>query len=127
MKVNWRQRRRLKRTAAMPFQSRAFVWLGASPRLPGICRSARPTSPALSFPSCSQTQSCWGREEDAGDGGAPVEVQVDSGQLPLVEGPDGEQVFRFYWLDAFEEPYSRPGTPPAARTPGLEASPPPFL
>uniref|UniRef100_A0AAX7VEK1 DNA-directed DNA polymerase n=1 Tax=Astatotilapia calliptera TaxID=8154 RepID=A0AAX7VEK1_ASTCA len=36
-------------------------------------------------------------------------VQVDSSQLPLVEGPDGEQVFRFYWLDAFEDPYNQPG------------------
>uniref|UniRef100_A0A671XBY9 DNA polymerase n=1 Tax=Sparus aurata TaxID=8175 RepID=A0A671XBY9_SPAAU len=40
---------------------------------------------------------------------APAEIQVDSSKLPLVEGPDGEQVFRFYWLDAFEEPYSQPG------------------
>lgn len=38
-----------------------------------------------------------------------MEVQVDSSQLPLVEGPDGEQVFRFYWLDAFEEPFNQPG------------------
>lgn len=38
-----------------------------------------------------------------------MEVQVDSTQLPLVEGPDGEQVFRFYWLDAFEEPFNQPG------------------
>lgn len=39
-----------------------------------------------------------------------MEVQVDSSQLPLVEGPDGEQVFRFYWLDAFEEPFNQPGS-----------------
>lgn len=38
-----------------------------------------------------------------------MEVQVDSSQLPMVEGPDGEQVFRFYWLDAFEEPFIQPG------------------
>lgn len=38
-----------------------------------------------------------------------MEVQVDSSQLPLVEGPDGERVFRFYWLDAFEDQYSQPG------------------
>uniref|UniRef100_A0A8D3D2K1 DNA polymerase n=1 Tax=Scophthalmus maximus TaxID=52904 RepID=A0A8D3D2K1_SCOMX len=37
------------------------------------------------------------------------EVQVDSSKLPLVEGSDGEQVFRFYWLDAFEDQYSQPG------------------
>lgn len=46
---------------------------------------------------------------DSGAAEASVEVQVDSSQLPLVEGPDGEQVFRFYWLDAFEEPYNQPG------------------
>ncbi|XP_077411185.1 DNA polymerase alpha catalytic subunit isoform X2 [Vanacampus margaritifer] len=40
---------------------------------------------------------------------ATAEVQVDSSKLPLVEGPDGEQVFRFYWLDAFEDPYNQPG------------------
>uniref|UniRef100_A0A8D3CC77 DNA polymerase n=1 Tax=Scophthalmus maximus TaxID=52904 RepID=A0A8D3CC77_SCOMX len=40
---------------------------------------------------------------------APAEVQVDSSKLPLVEGSDGEQVFRFYWLDAFEDQYSQPG------------------
>lgn len=40
---------------------------------------------------------------------APAEVQVDSSKLPLVEGADGEQVFRFYWLDAFEDPYTQPG------------------
>uniref|UniRef100_A0A3B4X0P2 DNA polymerase n=1 Tax=Seriola lalandi dorsalis TaxID=1841481 RepID=A0A3B4X0P2_SERLL len=46
----------------------------------------------------------WGQEEEE----APVEVQVDSSQLPLLEGADGEQVFRFYWLDAFEDPYTQP-------------------
>uniref|UniRef100_A0A3B4AGT0 DNA polymerase n=1 Tax=Periophthalmus magnuspinnatus TaxID=409849 RepID=A0A3B4AGT0_9GOBI len=39
---------------------------------------------------------------------APAEVQVDPSQLPLVEGPEGEMVFRFYWLDAFEDPYTQP-------------------
>ncbi|XP_067343066.1 DNA polymerase alpha catalytic subunit isoform X2 [Channa argus] len=48
-------------------------------------------------------------QEDSGVSEAPAEVQVDSSQLPLVEGGDGEQVFRFYWLDAFEDPYSQPG------------------
>lgn len=51
----------------------------------------------------------WGQEEEAGVSEAPAEVQVDSSRLPLAEGPDGEQVFRFYWLDAFEDPYSQPG------------------
>ncbi|XP_074549781.1 DNA polymerase alpha catalytic subunit [Halichoeres trimaculatus] len=56
----------------------------------------------------SSRVSSWGQEE-SGATEAPAEVQVDSSRLPLVEGPDGEQVFRFYWLDAFEEPYSQPG------------------
>lgn len=52
----------------------------------------------------------WAKMEEDGDSGeAPMEVQVDSSQLPLVEGPDGEKVFRFYWLDAFEDQYSQPG------------------
>ncbi|XP_063063465.1 DNA polymerase alpha catalytic subunit [Engraulis encrasicolus] len=52
----------------------------------------------------------WAKMEEDGDSGeAPMEVQVDSSQLPLVEGPDGEKVFRLYWLDAFEDQYSQPG------------------
>lgn len=38
-----------------------------------------------------------------------LEVQVDSSHLPLVKGADEEQVFQFYWLDAYEDPYSQPG------------------
>lgn len=67
--------------------------------------------PGLSFPSSSKIESLWGQEEEDRASAAPVEIQVDTSQLPLVEGPDGEQVFRFYWLDAFEEPYSHPGIP----------------
>ncbi|XP_061569459.1 DNA polymerase alpha catalytic subunit isoform X2 [Cololabis saira] len=51
----------------------------------------------------------WGQDEDAGVSEAPADVQVDSSRLPLVEGTDGDQVFRFYWLDAFEDPYNQPG------------------
>ncbi|XP_008436829.1 DNA polymerase alpha catalytic subunit isoform X2 [Poecilia reticulata] len=53
--------------------------------------------------------SSWGQEAAGGVSEAPAEVQVDSSKLPLVEGMDGEQVFRFYWLDAFEDPYNQPG------------------
>ncbi|XP_062841851.1 DNA polymerase alpha catalytic subunit [Trichomycterus rosablanca] len=53
--------------------------------------------------------SCWGKMEEDEAEEAAVEVQVDSSQLPLVEGADGEKVFRFYWLDAFEDQYSQPG------------------
>ncbi|KAL7840672.1 hypothetical protein AOLI_G00259950 [Acnodon oligacanthus] len=53
--------------------------------------------------------SCWEKMEEEEVEEAPVEVQVDSSQLPLIEGPDGEMVFRFYWLDAFEDQFSQPG------------------
>uniref|UniRef100_A0A674EQ47 DNA polymerase n=1 Tax=Salmo trutta TaxID=8032 RepID=A0A674EQ47_SALTR len=49
----------------------------------------------------------WGQEE--GDSEAPMEVQVDPSHLPLAEGLEGELMFRFYWLDAFEDQYSQPG------------------
>uniref|UniRef100_A0A8D0CJR8 Polymerase (DNA directed), alpha 1 n=1 Tax=Scleropages formosus TaxID=113540 RepID=A0A8D0CJR8_SCLFO len=54
--------------------------------------------------------SCWddGVDSERSDP-AVLEVQVDSSHLPLVEGPDGDTVFRFYWLDAFEDQYSQPG------------------
>ncbi|XP_067434009.1 DNA polymerase alpha catalytic subunit [Thunnus thynnus] len=56
----------------------------------------------------SRIGSSWGQDESEVSE-APADVQVDSSKLPLVEGPDGEQVFRFYWLDAFEDPYNQPG------------------
>lgn len=51
----------------------------------------------------------WEKMEEADPTETHVEVQVDASQLPLVEGPDGDKVFRFYWLDAFEDQYSQPG------------------
>ncbi|XP_047424576.1 DNA polymerase alpha catalytic subunit isoform X2 [Mugil cephalus] len=54
-------------------------------------------------------ESSWGQDDEGGASEAPAEVLVDSSKLPLVEGPDGEQVFRFYWLDAFEDQYNQPG------------------
>ncbi|KAM4533563.1 DNA polymerase alpha catalytic subunit isoform 2-T2 [Odontesthes bonariensis] len=57
----------------------------------------------------SRVGGSWGQEDEGKVSEAPAEVQVDSSQLPLVEGADGEQVFRFYWLDAFEDPYNQPG------------------
>uniref|UniRef100_A0A8C5EU75 DNA polymerase n=1 Tax=Gouania willdenowi TaxID=441366 RepID=A0A8C5EU75_GOUWI len=57
---------------------------------------------------CCRKGSSWGHG-DAEVSDARVDVQVDSSQLPLVEGPDGDQVFRFYWIDAFEDPYNQPG------------------
>jgi len=51
----------------------------------------------------------WEKMEEGEPMETPVDVQVDSSQLPLVEGPDGDMVFRFYWLDAFEDVYNQPG------------------
>lgn len=65
--------------------------------------------PTCTSPRSSRAGSSWGQEEEGGANEALAEVQVDSSKLPLVEGEDGEQVFRFYWLDAFEEPYNQPG------------------
>ncbi|XP_021372053.1 DNA polymerase alpha catalytic subunit-like [Mizuhopecten yessoensis] len=39
-----------------------------------------------------------------------TDVQVDTSKLPLVTNEAGEQVLRFYWLDAYEDPYNNPGT-----------------
>lgn len=55
--------------------------------------------------------SCWEKMEEEEVGESPVEVQVDSSQLPMAEGADGEMVFRFYWLDAFEDQFNQPGEP----------------
>ncbi|XP_045609445.1 DNA polymerase alpha catalytic subunit [Procambarus clarkii] len=38
------------------------------------------------------------------------DVQIDSSHLPLTTNADGDQVLRFYWLDAYEDVYKQPGT-----------------
>ncbi|KAK6196117.1 hypothetical protein SNE40_001404 [Patella caerulea] len=38
-----------------------------------------------------------------------IDIQVDSSKLPLVTNEEGEQVMRFYWLDAYEDPWKQPG------------------
>uniref|UniRef100_A0A8C5CAG0 DNA polymerase n=1 Tax=Gadus morhua TaxID=8049 RepID=A0A8C5CAG0_GADMO len=67
---------------------------------------AEPQDPVL---LSGRAGSSWGQEEEGGANEGPAEVQVDSSQLPLVPGPEGELVFRFYWLDAFEDQYNQPG------------------
>ena len=37
------------------------------------------------------------------------DIHVDTTQLPLTTNKDGEQVLRFYWLDAYEDYYKHPG------------------
>ncbi|KAB0345233.1 hypothetical protein FD754_022159 [Muntiacus muntjak] len=53
--------------------------------------------------------SCWDMDQEEDSSFSAPEVQVDSSHLPLVKGADEEQVFQFYWLDAYEDPYSQPG------------------
>ncbi|XP_075769401.1 DNA polymerase alpha catalytic subunit isoform X2 [Pelodiscus sinensis] len=53
--------------------------------------------------------SCWNRIDNDEIDLVASEVQVDPSCLPLVNGEDGDQVFRFYWLDAYEDQYSQPG------------------
>uniref|UniRef100_A0A8C4VNI1 DNA polymerase n=1 Tax=Gopherus evgoodei TaxID=1825980 RepID=A0A8C4VNI1_9SAUR len=53
--------------------------------------------------------SCWTRMDKGEIDLVASEVQVDPSCLPLVNGEDGDQVFRFYWLDAYEDQYSQPG------------------
>ncbi|ESP04902.1 hypothetical protein LOTGIDRAFT_109334, partial [Lottia gigantea] len=38
------------------------------------------------------------------------DIHVDSSKLPLVTNEEGEQIMRFYWLDAYEDPWKQPGT-----------------
>lgn len=51
--------------------------------------------------------SCWDIEQED-DSVSAQEVQLDSSHLPLVKGADEEQVFRFFWLDAYEDQYNQP-------------------
>ncbi|XP_053436555.1 DNA polymerase alpha catalytic subunit isoform X2 [Nycticebus coucang] len=53
--------------------------------------------------------SCWDIDQEDDNSFSAQEVQVDSNYLPLVKGTDEEQVFQFYWLDAYEDQYNQPG------------------
>ncbi|KAG8450588.1 hypothetical protein GDO86_003019 [Hymenochirus boettgeri] len=57
--------------------------------------------------SPSASNECWNQMDEAES--LPTEVQVDSSNLPLVMSSDGDQVLRFYWLDAYEDQYNQPG------------------
>ena len=48
-------------------------------------------------------------ENDGNQSEMLTDIQVDSSQLPLVMNESGDQVLRFYWLDAYEDQYSQPG------------------
>uniref|UniRef100_A0A8D3E841 DNA polymerase n=1 Tax=Scophthalmus maximus TaxID=52904 RepID=A0A8D3E841_SCOMX len=81
--------------------------VGGEEEKPAVTEEAEPESKMAAVKV--EVGGSWGQEEEGGVSEAPAEVQVDSSKLPLVEGSDGEQVFRFYWLDAFEDQYSQPG------------------
>ncbi|XP_039728404.1 DNA polymerase alpha catalytic subunit [Pteropus medius] len=53
--------------------------------------------------------SCWDIDQEDDSSFSAWEVKVDSDHLPLVKGADEEQVFQFYWLDAYEDQYNQPG------------------
>ncbi|XP_069896793.1 DNA polymerase alpha catalytic subunit isoform X4 [Dipodomys merriami] len=53
--------------------------------------------------------SCWDIDLEDDSSFSAQEVQVDSSHLPLVKGADEDEVFQFYWLDAYEDQYSQPG------------------
>ncbi|XP_078265270.1 DNA polymerase alpha catalytic subunit [Rhinoraja longicauda] len=55
------------------------------------------------------TESCWDRMNQNESDALVVEVQVDASRLPLVTDSEGEQVIRFYWVDAYEDQYHQPG------------------
>ena len=38
-----------------------------------------------------------------------MDIHVDNSSLPLTTNESGEQVLRFFWLDAYEDPYKQPG------------------
>lgn len=63
----------------------------------------------LSRSSCLPGSSYWENISEKEDVHLVSDIQVDSSQLPLVKGDDGQQVFRFYWLDAYEDQYNQPG------------------
>uniref|UniRef100_A0A8C8VE11 DNA polymerase n=1 Tax=Pelusios castaneus TaxID=367368 RepID=A0A8C8VE11_9SAUR len=63
-----------------------------------------------SFLSCSLLDVfCWNRMDKDEIDLSASEVEVDPSCLPLVKGEDGDQVLRFYWLDAYEDQYNQPG------------------
>lgn len=51
----------------------------------------------------------WEKYQNDSQEESVAEVKVDTSELPLVTSSNGEQVLRFYWLDAYEDPYSSPG------------------
>ncbi|XP_068086405.1 DNA polymerase alpha catalytic subunit [Anabrus simplex] len=53
----------------------------------------------------------WETMQGAGlQSNACAEVRVDPSHLPLTTTDTGDKVLRFFWLDAYEDPWKQPGT-----------------
>ncbi|XP_072901729.1 DNA polymerase alpha catalytic subunit isoform X1 [Hemitrygon akajei] len=72
-------------------------------------KAEEPKEEEKPFKNAPAVEFCWDHlNQDEGDPQV-AEVQVDAGCLPLVADAEGEQVFRFYWVDAYEDQYHQPG------------------
>lgn len=52
-------------------------------------------------------KSSW--TEQAADNHNAASVQIDTKTLPLQTNKDGDQVLKFYWIDAWEDKFVKPG------------------
>lgn len=54
-----------------------------------------------------------GFDDDWNDSGKAENVEnaisIDSSTIPLTTNAAGEKIFRFFWWDAYEDPYKQPG------------------
>ncbi|XP_062567518.1 DNA polymerase alpha catalytic subunit-like [Saccostrea cucullata] len=71
--------------------------------------SVKPKEEIMSIPS-ETLSTGWENFQTDSQEESLAEVKVDTSELPLVTSSSGEQVLRFYWLDAYEDPYNTPGT-----------------
>ncbi|CAD7681867.1 unnamed protein product [Nyctereutes procyonoides] len=86
------------------------TWHQESEPTEGVKHEADPGKGTTSYlGSFLPDVSCWDIDQEDDSSFSAQEVQVDSSHLPLVKGTDEEQVFHFYWLDAYEDQYSQPG------------------
>lgn len=59
----------------------------------------------------TEEQLIWAAmQADTENSSVPTDVNLDLSKLPLITNEKGEQVLRFFWLDAYEDPFRQPGT-----------------
>uniref|UniRef100_A0A2K6FDQ2 DNA polymerase n=1 Tax=Propithecus coquereli TaxID=379532 RepID=A0A2K6FDQ2_PROCO len=75
----------------------------------GVKHKADPGKGTTSYLGNFLPDVSWDIDQEDDSSFSAQEVQVDSSYLPLVKGADEEQVFQFYWLDAYEDQYNQPG------------------